>query len=131
MTEPVNFAVSLARLEGKVDTLTVKVDAGDKASASLVELVKAEMVNLRKSFEDFRRDNSHELNTLDQGISKVRTDASKALADAEARVRIDIEGQQQMLDNHSVWLNRMIGGLIFVGALGVPGIVALVRGFTG
>lgn len=106
MTEPVDFAVALARLEGKVDTLTVKVDAGDSKNNALVQIVRESLDELKQSFQN-------ESEKSGAAIEQVRSDLSPRIERLEA------------------WNNRLVGGLALASALGVSGLVALIRGWGG
>lgn len=120
MPDDRDTAVTLARLEGKIDTLAVKVDAGDKASASLVELVKNEVAGVRTVVDGLRNDLREQSRTTDRAISKVRTDLEDRLDDHDEK-----------FEKQSSLINKLIGGVMVVGGLGVPGIVALIRGLHG
>lgn len=120
MPEDRDTAVTLARLEGKIDTLAVKVDAGDKSSASLVELVKTEVAGVRTVVDGLRTDLREQSRGSDRAISKVRTDLEERL-----------NSHDDKLAQHSSWMNRLMGGLALCAGIGVPGIVALIRGLHG
>lgn len=147
MTPESNVAITLTRLEGKLDTLAVKVDAGDKAAAGLVQLVKTELGNLQVSvgkLEDVVKDG---LEKADSAVSTVRVDLQKQIVESRQGVQVEIrdvksaqllaveamsQQQQRLVDRLDLtdkMMNRIVGGLLLSGSLGVSGLVALVKGW--
>lgn len=135
MTAP-DVAVTLVRLEGKVDTLAVKMDAGDRAATQLVELVKTELANVQSSVEELKRTIAAGQDKADTALSRVRVDLEHQIETA----RNDWRGERQehkethkalygRADRLDRWVNRLIGGCLLASSLGIPGIVALVRGW--
>ncbi len=76
---PDDLDVSMARLEGKVDTLAAEVRAGDKQSGQLVELLKQQLVYLQQSVDDLKHLVAAERRHTDQATSAVRVDLERQL----------------------------------------------------
>lgn len=137
MTTP-DVAVTLVRLEGKVDTLAVKMDAGDRAATQLVELVKTELANVQSSVADLKRTVAAGQDKADTALSRVRVDLEHQIEGARADWREERQehkethkGLYDRADRLDRWVNRLIGGCLLAASMGVPGIVALVRGWHG
>lgn len=136
MTQPQDIAVTLARFEGKLDTLAVKVDAGDKAASGLVELVRTELANVQTSVVKLEATVTSGLERADHSVSRVRTDLEKSIADVRTSAALAIESQSQerrrlygRIESLDRFTNRLAGGLLLASALGVSGLVALVKGW--
>lgn len=89
-------SISLARLEGKVDTLSAKVDAGDRQGGQLVELVKQQVVYLQRGVDDLKTMISAERQHTDHATSVVRVDLERQIRDhldAAFQVQSAIERQ--------------------------------------
>lgn len=81
MTTPGGVEVALARMEGKIDTLSVKVEAGDKAATSLVDIVKAELRAVQESVEDLKRTVVSVESRTDKALSTVRVSLESQISD--------------------------------------------------
>lgn len=78
--------VSMARLEGKVDTLAAEVRAGDKQSGQLIELVKQQLIYLQQSLDDLKTLLAAERRHTDAATSAVRVDLERQIARLEQAV---------------------------------------------
>lgn len=86
MTDSDDTPVSLARLEGKVDTLAAEVRAGDKQSGQLVELLKQQLIYLQQSIDDLKSVVAGERAHTDRATSAVRIDLERQLNEHRATV---------------------------------------------
>jgi hypothetical protein len=136
MTQPQDIAVTLARFEGKLDTLAVKVDAGDKAASGLVELVRTELANVQTSVAKLEATVSAGLEKADANVSRVRVDLERQVTEVARKAEFVVEAQGQVrrrvyerIEALDRFTNRLAGGLLLASARGVSGLVALVKGW--
>lgn len=78
--------VSLARLEGKMDTLAAEVRAGDKQSGQLVELLKQQLIYLQSSVDDLKSLLAAERRHTDAATSTVRVDLERQISRLESTI---------------------------------------------
>lgn len=128
MTIP-GVEVALARMEGKIDTLSVKVEAGDKAATSLVDIVKAELRAVQESVEDLKRTVVSVESRTDKALSTVRVSLEGQVTDlrkdmdlgftAEETHRSRIYGRLDRNESRLSWIMG-VGAAItaILGALG-------------
>ena len=84
----------LARIEGKLETLQVKVDAGDRNAAQLVELLKERVTSLVQQLADIKDVLATQRAEFIAGQSELRQTAASELS----AVRVSLEDQ---LDKHA------------------------------
>ena len=142
------LTVSMTRLESKVDRLSDKVTAGDRAGEQLVALVKQQLEHVQDGLDGIRQ----QLNTA---AERSRTDTNQVRLDLERQIkdrtdegnrihaaqvdevkelkeahRTTCKDLYARIDRAEALQNKLIGGLVFASALGFSGLAALLRGLS-
>jgi uncharacterized protein YPO0396 len=142
------LTLTIARVEAKVDRLSDKVDSGDRASEQLVELVKVQLVHVQEGLNGIRDQLTAQADRSRVDTNQVRIDLERQLKDRTdegTRIHESIVGDLKetkdsqkaaasalyaRVDRLDAITNRLMGGLALASALGLSGLVALVRGLS-
>lgn len=109
--------VGLATMNGKIDTLAEKVDAGDKQSSQLVQLVKDQLSYLaadQGQLSAVVRENEVKAN---EAASAVRVDLERQIKDLRTDLNKAIEALTASVDELRQWRSKLIGFGIGIAAL--------------
>lgn len=92
--------IALARLEGKVDTLSATVDSGDRQAGQLVELVKQQVGYLQRAVDDLKTLLSDERRHTDNATSVVRVDLERQIREHLATAATIQDGIERQIRDH-------------------------------
>lgn len=120
--------VSLARLEGKVDTLAAEVRAGDKQSGQLVKLLEQQLAYLTQALDEVKAAVVATRQDANTAASTVRVDLERQLTEhcrsetphPNSSLAKDLDG---LKDAHA----RLRGALVVVGLFVPIGVAAAGR----
>lgn len=92
--------IALARLEGKVDTLSATVDSGDRQAGQLVELVKQQVGYLQRAVDDLKTLMADERRYTDTATSVVRVDLERQIREHLATAASIQDGIERQIRDH-------------------------------
>ena len=116
--------VSLATLNGKVDTMASQMEAGDRQSAQLVALVRDQLSYLAADTGVLKAQVSENEVKANEATSAVRVDLERQIKELRTDLNRAIEALTSSVNDLNKWRARVAG--IAVGAAGLSSIATAV-----
>lgn len=133
---------SLAELRGRIEVLAEAMRSGDRESGAGMNLLAQAVEGITRMQSELRVDHKEAITKFESRTEAIRKETATQITGLRMAMESEITDHERADAPHSSTLgsrvsalenahNRLAGGLVFAGALGVSGLVALVRGFTG
>lgn len=112
-----DIKVALATLNGKVDTMTERMEAGDRQSAQLVTLVKDQLVYQAADLAELKAVVRENNSKADAAATAVRVDLERQIRDLRNDLNDAIKALTTSVNELKQWRAKLVGFGVGVAAL--------------
>ena len=140
--ELLEIKTALAELRGQIAVLAESMRSGDRESGAGMNLLAQAVEGISRMQSELRTDHKEAIQKFELRTEVIRKETDTKITGLRLAMEHELTEHESEHAPHSsslgvrvssleTSLNKMTGGLVFAGALGVSGLIALIRGFVG
>jgi chromosome segregation ATPase len=133
---------ALAELRGQIAVLAEAMSSGDRESGAGMNLLAQAVEGITRMQSELRNDHKEAISKFEARTEAIRKETDTKVTGLRMAMEAEMREHQDEHSPHSASLgvrvsyletsmNKVVGGLILAGSLGVSGLIALIRGITG
>ena len=140
--ELLEIKTALVDLRGQIAVLAEAMRSGDRESGAGMNLLAQAVESISRMQTELRADHKEAISKFEGRTEAIRKETDTKITGLRMAMEAELTEHERAEAPHTSTLgtrvsaresayNTLSGGLAWVGVLGVSGLVALVRGFTG
>ena len=140
--ELLEIKTALVDLRGQIAVLAEAMRSGDRESGAGMNLLAQAVESISRMQTELRADHKEAISKFEGRTEVIRKETDTKITGLRMAMEAELTEHERAEAPHNSTLgsrvstlesayNKLSGGLALVGVLGVSGLVALVRGFTG
>lgn len=133
---------TLAELRGQIAVLAEAMRSGDREAGAGMNLLAQAVEGITRMQSELRVDHKEAIAKFEARTEVIRKETDTKVTGLRMAMEAELTEHERADAPHSTSLgrrvshletgfNKMVGGLLLAGALGVSGLIALIRGITG